>query len=73
MVAPMLPGADGLASLLKGKIDRVLIDRMNYHYGDWVYKKHCFDEALTDRFFGEKGRELASAIKGQGIECEELF
>ncbi len=39
MIAPVLPGAEGLAELLEGKIDYVLIDRMNYHYADWVYRK----------------------------------
>jgi hypothetical protein len=39
MIAPVLPGAEGLAELLKGKIDYSLIDRMNYHYADWVYRK----------------------------------
>ena len=34
MIAPVLPGAEGLAELLKGKIDYVIIDRMNYHYAD---------------------------------------
>ena len=29
MIAPVLPGAGGLAALLKGKVDYVLIDRMN--------------------------------------------
>jgi DNA repair photolyase len=44
MVAPVLPGADGLAELLKGKIDYLLIDRMNYHYADWVYRKYGLAE-----------------------------
>jgi DNA repair photolyase len=44
MVAPVLPGADGLAQLLKGKIDYLLIDRMNYHYADWVYRKYGLAE-----------------------------
>src|SRR5512136_2024348 len=37
MIAPVLPGAEGLAALLRGKIDYVLIDRMNYHYADRLY------------------------------------
>jgi DNA repair photolyase len=40
MVAPVLPGAEGLAGLLNGKVDYVLVDRMNYHYADWVYRKY---------------------------------
>jgi DNA repair photolyase len=51
MVAPVLPGAEGLVELLKGKIDYVLIDRMNYHYADWVYRKYGREDKLSDDFF----------------------
>jgi DNA repair photolyase len=73
MVAPMLPGARGLASMLKGKVDYVLIDRMNYHYGDWVYRRYGLEEATSDSFFNKKGKELASAFEEQGVECRVLF
>jgi DNA repair photolyase len=39
-IAPLLPKAEGLGTQLIGKVDYVLIDKMNYHYADWVYKKH---------------------------------
>jgi DNA repair photolyase len=51
MIAPVLPGAEGLAGLLKGKTDYVLIDRMNYHYADWVYRKYGLEDKLTDEYF----------------------
>ncbi|MCK9593612.1 MAG: hypothetical protein M0Q91_16535, partial [Methanoregula sp.] len=60
MIAPVLPGAGGLAELLKGKIDYVLIDRMNYHYADWVYRKYGMEDKLTDDFFYQTRQELAS-------------
>ncbi len=60
MIAPMLPGADDLVELLTGKIDYLLIDRMNYHYADWVYRKHGLQEALTDDFFYRTRQRLAS-------------
>jgi len=58
MIAPVLPGAEGLAELLKGKIDYVLIDRMNYHYADWVYRKYGLEDTLTDDFFYRVQQEL---------------
>jgi DNA repair photolyase len=73
MIAPMLPGAEGLAVQLGRKVDYVLIDRMNYNYGDWVYRKHHLEEALGYDFFRSKGEELASASAEQGIECRILF
>jgi DNA repair photolyase len=73
MIAPMLPGVEGLPARLSGKVDYVLIDRMNYHYGDWVYREHRLEEAMSDDFFFSKGKELASAFTEQGIECRVLF
>ena len=60
MIAPMLPGAERLAELLNGKIDYSLIDRMNYHYADWVYRKYGLEDKLTDDFFYRTMQELAS-------------
>lgn len=72
MIAPMLPKAEGLASELNGKVDYVLIDRMNYHYGDWVYKKHKLEAAMSDDFFIQKARELVSIFETGQIECRVL-
>src|SRR5512139_2882821 len=55
MVAPLLPGAEELAALLTGKVDRALIDRYNYHYADRTYRQHGLQRAMTDEFFEEKG------------------
>jgi len=60
MIAPVLPGAEGLAALLKGKIDYVLVDRMNYHYADWVYRKYRLADTLTDDFFSRVRQEFDS-------------
>jgi DNA repair photolyase len=73
MIAPLLPKAEELATMLRGKVDYVLIDRMNYFYSDWVYKKYNLESAKTDDFFFLKGKELASAIQEAGIECQVLF
>jgi len=73
MIAPMLPRAEELAAQLSGKVDYALVDRMNYHYGDWVYIKYRLEEAMSYDFFSSKGKELASAFAKQGIECRVLF
>jgi len=73
MIAPMLPGAEGLPAQLSGKVDCVLVDRMNYHYGDWVYRKHHLEDAMRYDFFVLKGKDLASAFAEQGIGCRVLF
>ena len=73
MVAPMLPKAEGLTTTLRRKVDYVLIDRMNYHYGDWVYRKHNLESAMGDDFFSLKAKELASTFGKHGIESRVLF
>ena len=60
MIAPVLPGAEGLAALLRGTVDYVLVDRMNYHYADRVYREHGLEDALSDEFFSRATRDLRS-------------
>ena len=69
MIAPMLPGAESLAEALGGKVDYIIVDRMNYNHADWVYRKYCLDSKLTDNFFYRTGQQLASICRGLGIEC----
>ncbi len=73
MIAPLLPGAEELAAALNGKVDYVLIDRMNYHYGDWVYRNHNLENAMSDAFFASRSRKLASDFVKQRIECRVVF
>jgi len=73
MIAPILPGAEGLASMLRGRVESALIDRMNYHYADWVYRRHGLEYAMGDEFFAKEGNALAKALEREGIPCEVLF
>lgn len=73
MIAPVLPGATELVSELKGKVDSVLIDRLNYHYADRLYKEHGLQWAMEDSFFADLGGELKKGFEREGIECEVLY
>jgi hypothetical protein len=73
MIAPMLPGAEDLAERLAGTVDFVLVDRLNYDYGNWVYRTYDLGEARTDAFFEQTARELASAFDDLGIPCQVVF
>jgi DNA repair photolyase len=73
MIAPLLPKAQGLAELLEGKVDHVLVDRMNYNYGDWVYRKYKMEDQLADEFFRRAGNEIWSAFTKQGVDCQVIF
>jgi DNA repair photolyase len=73
MVAPLLPGADGLAGLLKGRVDHALIDRYNYHYADRAFKEHGMAWALRYEFFRDSSEELRVAFEKAGIPCRKLY
>jgi DNA repair photolyase len=73
MIAPMLPGAEPLVDLLAGKVDHVLIDRLNYHYADRALKKHGLQWAMKDAFFRQKGEDLRAGFEKAGIACRKLF
>jgi DNA repair photolyase len=72
MIAPMLPEAGGLVEMLAGKTDSVRIDRINYHYADWVYKKYNFEEYRSDAYFSGAGRKICSDFARAGINCSTI-
>jgi DNA repair photolyase len=73
MIAPLLPGAEDLPAVLEGKVDHVLVDRMNYNYGAWVYRRHGLKDCQTEEFFQGTAQELAVACDAAGVPCEVLF
>jgi DNA repair photolyase len=73
MIAPLLPEAKDLVTQLIGNVDHVLIDKMNYHYADWVYRKNKLEYALTSDFFNREKTEFAKAFAKENIPCQLLF
>lgn len=73
MIAPLLPKAEDLVIHLSGKVDYVLIDKMNYHYADRTYKRHKLEYAMTNEFFSRKKTELANAFAKEGIPYQLIF
>ena len=69
MIAPMLPGAESLAEILAGKVEHVIVDRLNYHYADWVYRKYGLEDKMTDDYFYRTERTLSSTFAKLGISC----
>ncbi len=69
MIAPMLPGAEDLAEMLAGKVDSVILDRMNYHHADWVYRKYGLMDKMSDEFFIQAKQILSTNFADLGIHC----
>jgi len=74
-VGPLLPGnPEKLIEDLDGKVDKVLIDRMNYVSSiKGFYRQVGLHEEATDRFFYEYSERLLSEIKKRKMRCEVLF
>jgi DNA repair photolyase len=74
-VGPVLPGGpEGLISTLAGKVDKVLVDRMNYmETVIGLYKKLGLSESATDEFFREQAARIAREANRRGLPCEILF
>ena len=69
MIAPILPGAEGLPEILSGKVDFVILDRMNYHHADWVYRKYALEDKMTEAYFSRTERTLSASLAKLGISC----
>jgi DNA repair photolyase len=73
MIAPLLPEAEKLVGLLAGKVDYLIIDRMNYCHADWVYGKHGWQGMSKDEYFYHMGKRIARDCAELGIECRSAY
>jgi DNA repair photolyase len=72
MIAPILPKAEGLVDLLPGKVDHILIDRLNYAYANRIFKENRMEWALADSFFTGKAKELSEGFRKHHIPVQSL-
>ena len=73
MIAPMLPGTEGLIELLQCKVDYILVDRMNYNNALSIYRQNHLEDKLTEEYFRRTAKELADECANAGIECNIVF
>jgi len=69
MIAPLLPGAEMLVELFAGKVDYLIVDRMNYHHADWLYAKYGLKDKNSDLYFRSAGNWIAAESRRRGIAC----
>jgi DNA repair photolyase len=74
-VGPLLPGGpEGIITALAGRVDKILVDRMNYlETIIGVYRKHGLTESATDEFFRRQAERIAREAAKRGLPCEVLF
>ncbi len=73
MIAPLLPRSDGLIEELSGRVDHVLIDRLNYFYANRIYRENDLEWAKEDPFFIQQAEKLKEEFKRRGIPVRVLF
>ena len=74
-VGPLLPGGpERIISALAGRVDKILVDRMNYlETVIGVYRNFGLTEAATDEFFRRQAERIAREAARRGLPCEVLF
>lgn len=73
MIAPILPGAEGLIKELADKVDHVLVDRLNYHYANRIYRENKMEWAKEEPFFIQESDALKRGFERNGITVQALF
>jgi DNA repair photolyase len=73
MIAPALPGAERLISLLEGKVDYIYLDKMNYVYAKGIYRSAKLEQYLTEEYFEYIKQKLLQECKKTGIECRIVY
>ncbi len=58
---------------LSGKVDHILIDRLNYFYANRIYMENNLEWAKEDPFFIQKAEELKEGFERKGIPVQVLF
>ena len=73
MVAPVLPGAENLVPLLKGAVDYLYVDRMNYGNATRVYHEHRLEQFRTDAYFQKVKTIIQQQAAESGIPCSVFY
>lgn len=74
-IGPLLPGSpEKLVERLAGRVDRVLLDRLNYVGAlKGFYDRVKMKEATTDRFFADYRERLVNELNQRRIPFEAVF
>jgi DNA repair photolyase len=73
MIAPILPGSDGLIEQLTGKVDHILIDKLNYSYANRIYSENKMGWAKEDTFLVQQAEKLKEGFTRRNIPVQVLF
>jgi DNA repair photolyase len=74
-IGPILPGdPKKLVANLHGKVDNILIDKMNYMNSiKGFYRQHNLEYATTPQFFLEQKKRLTAELRKRNMRFEVVF
>jgi hypothetical protein len=73
MIAPILPEAENLIKMLAGKVDYIIIDRMNYFHAAKIYEGLGWKDKNTYEYFKAIGSKIVKDCTESGIECRSAY
>ncbi|MDM7988583.1 MAG: radical SAM protein [Smithella sp.] len=73
MIAPILPEAENLIPVLTGKVDYIILDRMNYSHANRIYERYGWKDKNTNEYFEMTGARMARDCRRLGIECRSAY
>jgi DNA repair photolyase len=73
MIAPILPEAENLVKLLAGRVDYIILDRMNYFHANKIYERHGWRDKNTYEYFKAIGSRMVKECTELGIECRSVY
>jgi DNA repair photolyase len=73
MIAPILPEAENLIRMIKGKVSYILFDRMNYSHADRIYLKHGWKDKNTEEYFQAIRKKFVNDCIELGIEYKVVY
>lgn len=73
MIAPILPEAENLIEMLAGKVDYIILDRMNYFHAVKIYERYGWKDKNMAEYFEVIGSKMAKDCNRLGIECRSVY
>jgi DNA repair photolyase len=73
MIAPVLPGVECLVPQLRGAVDYLYVDRMNYGHAAAVYRANGLERFKTDAYFGSMKILIQDQARQAGIRCTVFY
>ncbi|MDQ2179568.1 radical SAM protein [Marinifilum sp. D714] len=73
MIAPLLPRTENLVTSLAGVVDYIIVDKLNYHYADHIFKKLNREQYLKNEYSRTAANQMKKECDRLNIKCQVVF